>query len=206
MTAPHYIISATGTDIGKTLTSALLMLGLDANYWKPVQCGEPHDRKTVQTLTQLPDARFHVESYVFKAPASPHTAAEIEGVVIDECRLVPPKTPRTLLIEGAGGLMVPLTRGLLMIDFFKSLNAPVILCARTELGTINHTLLSIEALKQRDIPLHGLVFLGKEHPDTMRTILDFSGARQLGHIPPLNDFSPATLRNVFDTNFRKEFF
>ncbi len=202
----QFIITGTGTGIGKTLAAAILMLGLDADYWKPLQSGTPTDTDTVKALTALPASRFHKESYVFKQPLSPHIAAEMEGITIDVANIKAPPTPRSLLVEGAGGLMVPVTRSLLMIDLFKSLGAPVILCARTELGTINHTLLSVEALRARGIPLHGLIFLGPEMKNTRKTILDFTKARMLGHIPVLAEQTPLALKNTFDTAFNKNDF
>jgi dethiobiotin synthetase len=199
----QFIITGTGTGIGKTLTSGMLMLGLDADYWKPLQSGEETDTHYLRQVTNLPAPRFHKEAYAFKMPASPHIAAESEGITIDLNRLKPPQTQRNLLIEGAGGLMVPVTRSLLMIDLFKTFAAPIILCARTELGTINHTLLSVEALAHRRIPLHGIIFLGPENKDTIKTIIDFSKAKLLGHIPVLSEISAATLTATFNSNFKK---
>ncbi len=201
-----WIITATGTGVGKTLTSAILMLGLDADYWKPIQCGMPGDTDTVKELTALPASRFHKEAYCFIHPLSPHRAAEMEGSCMDLSLIQLPRTTRPLLIEGAGGLMVPITRSVLMIDLFGSLQASVILCARTELGTINHTLLSVEALRARGIPLQGIVFLGEDIKDTMRTILDRTSASCLGHIPVLTDTSPCALKRVFDTAFNRDAF
>ncbi len=203
-----FIITGTGTGIGKTLTSAMLMLGLDADYWKPLQSGYGQsgtetDTNTLKKLTQLPASRFHNEAYAFEMPASPHIAAESEGRAVDIAKLKPPHTPRTLLIEGAGGLMVPVTRTVLMIDVFKQMNAPVILCARTELGTINHTLLSVQALKVHGIPLHGIIFLGPENNDTIKTIIDFSMGKLLGHIPTLPEISADTLLDTFNSNFNR---
>jgi dethiobiotin synthetase len=197
----RYVISATGTDVGKTLASAILMSGLDADYWKPIQCGPDKDTKTVRAWTGLPENRFHPEAYDLTHPLSPHRAAEMDDRLIDLNTLEFPPAIRTLLIEGAGGLMVPVTRDRLMIDLFATWQCPVILCARTELGTINHTLLSIEVLKTRRIPLHGLIFLGAENTDTIRTIAGFSHAKILGHIPLLNDFSPSALKEVFAAHF-----
>lgn len=199
----QFIITGTGTGIGKTLASATLMLGLDADYWKPMQSGTPTDTDTIKSITGFPAARFHREAYCFKHPLSPHIAAEMDGISIDITGIKPPATIRPLLMEGAGGLMVPITRSILMIDLFKSLGAPVILCARTELGTINHTLLSVEALRTRGIPLHGIVFLGPEMKDTQTTILAFAKTRQLGHIPVLNSISPDILKQTFHTHFNK---
>ena len=198
-----FIITGTGTGIGKTLASAILMLGLDADYWKPLQSGTPTDTDTVKALTGLPSPRFHAESYAFKNPLSPHIAAEMEGIMLDIANIKAPQTPRPLLIEGAGGLMVPITRSFLMIDLFKQLNAPIILCARTELGTINHTLLSVEALRAHEIPIQGLIFIGPDMNDTMQTILHFTKTKMLGHIPFMEDQTPAALKNLFDTAFKK---
>jgi dethiobiotin synthetase len=199
----QFIITGTGTDVGKTLASAILMLGLDADYWKPIQSGTDTDTKTLRAMTGLPAFRFHREAYCFNAPLSPHRAAEMEGIEIDTHQLKPPQTARTLIIEGAGGLMVPVTRNTLMIDVFKTMALPVILCARTELGTINHTLLSIEALRARSISLHGIIFIGAENPDNIKTIFDFSGAKMLGHIPMLEHFSDANLLHIFHAHFKK---
>ncbi|MBY0428950.1 MAG: dethiobiotin synthase [Alphaproteobacteria bacterium] len=202
----QFIITGTGTGIGKTLTSSILMLGLDADYWKPLQSGTPTDTETVKSLTALPSTRFHPETYAFKHPLSPHIAAEMEGITIDVSRIKPPQTTRPLLMEGAGGLMVPITRNLLMIDLFKSLQAPVILCALTELGTINHTILSVEALRARGIPLLGIIFIGPEMQDTIQTILDFTKTKMLGHIPLLADTSVTSLKNTFNNTFNKNDF
>jgi dethiobiotin synthetase len=202
----RYVISATGTDIGKTLVSSILMPGLDADYWKPIQCGPDKDTQTVRQHTGLPESRFHPEAYDFIHPLSPHRAAEMENRLVDVNNLLPPATVRPLLIEGAGGLMVPVTRDRLMIDLFETWQYPVILCARTELGTINHTLLSLEALRTRRIPLHGLVFLGPDNTDTVRTITGFSHAKILGHIPLLDNLSPAALKAVFAARFHREDF
>lgn len=203
----QYIVTGTDTEIGKTVCSAMLTLALGAQYWKPLQSGiaDGADKETVQQLTQLPDEHFLDELYVLNEPLSPHRSAEIDGVEIDIGKLVIPAV-NNLIIEGAGGLMVPLNRQTLYIDIFKQWNIPVILCARTALGTINHTLLSVEALKARNIPIHGLVFIGEENADNMRTIVEFSGEKLLGHIPALEELNAQNLQNVFDRNFKKEDF
>ena len=202
-----YIITGTDTDIGKTVFSAMLMLGLSASYWKPVQSGlKTVDTRTVQTLTNLPNERFLPELHLLSEPLSPHRAAELDGVTIDPGALEVPDHEGTLLIEGAGGLNVPLTRCTLFIDIFALWNLPVILCARTGLGTINHTLLSIEALKARNIPIHGITFIGDDNPDNMRTIETFSGENALGRLPWLKTLNSRTLLEAFDQNFdRRDF-
>ena len=203
-----YIVTGTDTGIGKTTVAAMLVLALDAVYWKPIQSGteEGTDRQRVQALTQLPDDRLLPERYVLSQPLSPHRAAELDGIEIKAEALVLPAFGRTLVIEGAGGLMVPVTRNKLQIDVFADWSLPIILCARTALGTINHTLLSIEALRGRHMRLHGLIFVGDDNPDNMRTIADFSGARILGHVPRLDRIGRAALLDVFARGFRREDF
>lgn len=198
-----YVVTATGTGVGKTLVSAILTLGLDGCYWKPVQsgAGEGTDTESLRRMTGLPGERFLPEAWVLQAPLSPHRAAELEGVVIDPARLDPPAASRPLVIEGAGGLLVPLDRRTLFADLFARWDLPVILCARTELGGINHALLSIEVMRARGLRLHGVVFLGEDNPDAIQTIGAFSGARRLAHIPPLSDKTPAALRRVFTERF-----
>lgn len=202
------IITGTDTDVGKTVFAAMLMLALEAAYWKPVQCGVEGgvDTKTVQKMTGLPAERFFPEAYVLTEPLSPHRAAELDNVEIDLDALEIPEFSGTLLIEGAGGLNVPLTRTTLNIDLFEMWNLPLILCARTGLGTINHTLLSLEALKSRNIPVHGVAFIGPENPDNIRTIAEFSGARVLGRLPWLDKVDADALNAAFEQNFRLEDF
>lgn len=204
-----FIITGTDTEIGKTVASAMLVQALEYNYWKPVQSGLDDggvDTRRVQKMTNLPDDRFLPEDYVLSEPLSPHRSAEIDGVQIDVENFHVPLAERPLIIEGAGGLMVPLTRKNLFINQFKKWGVPVILCARTGLGTINHTLLSIEALWARDIKIHGLIFIGENNTDNMMTILEFSQEKVLGHIPHLQDINPASLQSCFEENFRIEDF
>ena len=144
------MITATDTDVGKTVFAAALAGAIGACYWKPIQCGleDGGDIARVKALSGLPDDRLLPEVYRFALAASPHRAAEAEGVEIDVARLAPPSVDAPLVIEGAGGLMVPVTRRMLLIDVLATWRIPVILCARTALGTINHTLLSLEALRR----------------------------------------------------------
>jgi dethiobiotin synthase len=203
-----YIVAGTDTGIGKTTVAAMLMLALDALYWKPIQSGitEGTDRQHVQAMTQLPDDRFLPECFVLTQPLSPHRAAELDGVEIQPRALAVPTSDRMLIVEGAGGLLVPITRRKLQIDVFADWRLPLILCARTTLGTINHTLLSIEALHSRRMPLHGLIFIGDDNPDNMLTIVEFSGCRILGHVPRLDRIDRGALLDVFARGFRREDF
>ena len=149
-----FVVTGTDTGIGKTVFAAGLAGALGACYWKPIQAGvDPEgDKETVAALSGLPAERILPEAYRLATPASPHLAARIDGVDIRLDRLALPRVDGPLVVEGAGGLMVPISETMLMIDLFAHWGQPVILCARTALGAINHSLLSIEALRARDVP------------------------------------------------------
>lgn len=203
-----FIVTGTDTEIGKTIFSAALTLALEGTYYKPVQSGleEETDTAKVQRLTGLPDIHFLPEAYKLNTPASPHLSAELDGVEIDCERLAPAaqdltNRPMPLIAEGAGGLLVPLTRDKLTIDAFREWGLPVILCARTSLGTINHTLLSVEALKARNTPIHGIAFIGDENADSERTIIDFAGVKKLGRLPILDEINRDSLAQAFGAHF-----
>jgi dethiobiotin synthetase len=197
------VVTGTDTGIGKTVFSAGLVDLLGGVYWKPVQSGlgEETDSEAVARLGRLPPERILPEAYRLAQPLSPHRAAEIDGVAIDADRLTPPATMLPLVIEGAGGLMVPLDRRRLFIDVFERWRHPVVLCARTALGTINHTLLSIEALRSRSIPLLGIAFIGDEMADTERVIADFGKVRVLGRLPRLDPLTPDALSSAMRSSF-----
>ena len=201
------IVTGTDTDVGKTVVSAMLTLVLDGVYWKPVQAGTEGttDRERVQALTGLGPERFLRERYVLREPLSPHRAAELDGVEINPDTLeLPSEVPSgpRLIIEGAGGVLVPLNRRMLQAELFARWRAPAILCARTSLGTINHTLLSLEALRRHDVPVLGIVFVGEAMPDTERTIAAFGRTKVLGRVPILPVLSAKELRAAFDAGFR----
>ncbi len=198
------VIAGTDTDSGKTVFSAGLVAALDGYYWKPVQAGliGETDSQIVRRLSGLGPNRILAESYRFATAASPHFAAERAGVTIDAATLDIPSTPGPLVIEGAGGLAVPLTRNLLQIDLFARWKAPVILVARTRLGTINHSLLSIEALKRRAIPILGVAFSGDANADNERTICEIGGVKNLGRLPFVDPLDARALRAAFADNFK----
>jgi dethiobiotin synthetase len=192
----RFIVSGTDTDIGKTVFCAGLAGMLGARYWKPVQAGVPGDSETV---AELAGVEIVPEAYRLKMPASPHQAAADEGIAIDPDSLVPPDGP--VVIEGAGGLMVPLTPHTLFIDVFARWKLPLILCARTRLGTINHTLLSIEAVRSRNIPLHGIAFIGEANAESEKIIVEIGKARRLGRLPVIESLAAAALKAAFAANF-----
>lgn len=202
------IVTGTDTGIGKTVFAAALAGALQATYWKPVQCSlaDGGDSARVRELAGLPPGRILPEAYRLAMPASPHRAAEAEGIEISLARLALPEVRGPLVVEGAGGLMVPLNRQTLMIDLFARWRLPVVLVARTALGTINHSLLSIEALNGRNIPILGIAFVGEEMADTERTITEMGNVRRLGRLPRLDALTPATLAAAFAAGFRVEDF
>jgi len=192
----RFVVSGTDTDIGKTIFCAGLCGFLNLPYWKPVQAGEPGDRETV---TELSGVQTWPEAYRLKMPASPHQSAADENIHIDTNALTPPDGP--LVIEGAGGLMVPLTRETLFIDVFARWKLPLILCARTKLGTINHTLLSIEAVRTRGIPLVGVAFIGDANPESESIIAEKGAVKRLGRLRLLAPLTRETLAQSFRENF-----
>jgi dethiobiotin synthetase len=198
------IVSGTDTDVGKTVFSAALAGALDTNYWKPVQAGHEDgtDALRVMELSGLAPERILPERYILNTPASPHYAARLDGITIDDRELLPPPPgKRPLVIEGAGGLMVPVNDDTLFIDIFARWKLPLVLCARTALGTINHSLLSIEAVKHRDIPLLGIAFIGEEQAESERIICKLGGVRRLGRLPHLSPLTRDSLRRAFAASF-----
>jgi dethiobiotin synthetase len=200
---PRFIVTGTDTGVGKTVFAAALAGALDAVYWKPVQAGlqEETDSETVLRLSGLPAERALPEAYRLETPASPHLAAELDGIAIDPAALVLPDTIRPLVVETAGGLLVPLTREVVYIDVIARWRAPVVLCARTTLGTINHSLLSIEALRSRGIALLGIVFTGDENVETERIIVHIGRVPRLGRLPHLAPLTSLSLRTSFALHF-----
>ncbi|WP_018320865.1 dethiobiotin synthase [Bradyrhizobium sp. WSM2793] len=194
------VVTGTDTGIGKTVFSAGLANLLGANYWKPNQAGleGETDTQLVARLGNLSADRIVPESYRLRAPASPHYSAEVDGTRIDVDLLqVPDTRERPLVIEGAGGLMVPLRCDALYIDIFERWRLPVVLCASTALGTINHSLLSIEALRKRHIAILGIAFIGERNAETESAICDIGRVRWLGRLPWLSPLTPDRLQAVF---------
>lgn len=202
------VVTGTDTDVGKTVFAAVLTGALGATYWKPIQSGldDGGDSARVRELSGLPPNRIQPEAYRLKLPASPHRAAEAEGREISLAQLALPRVAGPLVIEGAGGLMVPINRQTLMIDVFAAWRLPVVLVARTSLGTINHSLLSIEALNGRNIPILGIAFVGDEVPDSERTIVEMGNVRHLGRLPRIAPLTRNSLAAAFAEHFRLEDF
>ena len=192
----RFVVTGTDTDMGKTVFAAGLCGLLGARYWKPVQAGVPGDRETV---AELAGVETLAEAYRLKLPASPHQSAAVEGITIDPDALAPPDGD--VIIEGAGGLMVPLTRQTLFLDVFARWQIPLILCARTALGTINHSLLSVAAIRARAIPLQGVAFIGEANEESEGIITELGQVKRLGRLPPVKPLTRENLAAVFAANF-----
>lgn len=197
-----FVVTGTDTGIGKTVFSAALTGALGAHYWKPVQSGleDGADADAVAQLAAIPASRILPEAWRLTEPLSPHRAAELDSVAIDPDALVLPAL-RPLVVEGAGGALVPLTRQVTYADVFARWGLPVIVVARTGLGTINHSLLTIEALRARGVPLHGVAFVGDANPDNEATIAAMGRVARLGRLPRLARLDPASLAGAFAENF-----
>lgn len=174
-----YFVTAIGTDSGKTVVSAILTEMLEADYWKPVQAGFPRDTETVRQLISNRGSRFYNEAYLLKTPASPHAAAALDHIEIALDRLVPPVSNRDLIIEGAGGVLVPLNDQDVVLDMVPHFNANIILVSNLYLGSINHTLLTAEVIKYRGYTVKGIIFNGPSNVASESIILKKTGFRQL---------------------------
>lgn len=201
------VVTGTDTGIGKTVFCAALAGAMGAHYWKPVQAGldEGADRDHVLRLSGLSADRILPDAWRLNTPCSPHRAAEIDGVEIDVEALVPPRHD-PLVIEGAGGALVPVTRQVTYADVFARWGLPVVIVARTGLGTINHSLLTIEALRARGVPILGVAFVGEPVEDSEATICAMGEVKRLGRLPVLPQLSAETLAKAFAANFRTKDF
>ena len=190
-----YFVTGTDTDVGKTVVCSWLMLALDGEYWKPVQAGldGETDEAMVRRLTGLPNERFHDSAYRLKAALSPHEAARREGIAIDINRMMLPRHRRSLIVEGAGGLLVPLNGESFVADLIAKLGLPVILVARSQIGTINHTLLSLEALRARQIEIAGVVINGPANPANRDALANFGRVPIVAELPVFEPLDRASV-------------
>jgi dethiobiotin synthetase len=190
------IVAGIGTEVGKTIASAILVEALEADYWKPVQSGnlEDSDSDIVKDLISNTKTKIHKEAYRLRAAMSPHASAELEGTYIDPQKIIPPQTSNKLIIELAGGVMVPLNQDYLNIHLIQQLKSPVVLVSHYYLGSINHTLLSFEVLKKHHIPILGIIMNGSENPSSKHIILKYTGLRLLGEIKQEMFITQATIQ------------
>lgn len=197
------VVSGTDTGIGKTVLAAAITGHLKARYWKPVQAGleGESDSNVVARLCGLGAGAVLPETYRLTTPCSPHQAAAIDGIRIDPARLALPAGDGPLVVEGAGGVLVPVAPGLLMVDLFGLWGLPVVLAARTTLGTINHSLMSLEALRARGVDVAGIAFIGDANAESERVICAEGGVRRLGRLPWLDPLDSRVLAEAFGANF-----
>lgn len=190
------MVAGIGTDVGKTVVSAVLTHLLQADYWKPFQCGaeEMSDSVTIKNWINIKNQTIHPSAYSFKAPLSPHHAASLESIEINFDLVKIPETKSSLIIEGVGGVFVPLTRQSLSIDLFKEWNCRWIIVSKHYLGSINHTLLTIEALKKISIPILGIIFNGEINHESEAAILNISNLPFLGRLLPEKNLNLQTIQ------------
>lgn len=198
-------VTGTDTGVGKTLLSALLVAALDRKYWKPIQTGtsEGTDRNTIMKWADVPLTRTHAEAFTFAPPVSPHLAAREAGVRIDITGIRRPADPDAIVIEGAGGVLVPINETAYMLDLMRHLQSSVLVATRSTLGTINHTLLTVSALRQAGLDIIGVVMVGEENTENRRAIERYGNAPVIGMIPWLDSIDRTALRTVFDRYFDK---
>lgn len=194
----RYFVTGIGTEIGKTITSAILVEALESDYWKPIQAGELEysDTHKVKDLITNNKSQFYQESYRLKTAMSPHAAAQKENIEIQIDNCIAPQTDNILIIEGAGGLLVPLNDSDCIIDMIPKFNAETILVSQHYLGSINHTLLSVEALQKRGLSIKGIIFNGDENIDTEKIILSKTGLSFLGRIPLLDKINQDSIKTI----------
>lgn len=208
--AKQFFVTGTDTGVGKTMLSALLCVALDGYYWKPIQTGteEDSDSRIVAELAELPPERIIPEAYRFAPAVSPHLAARLAGVQIELGKIPLPVAARNsaLIVEGAGGAMVPINERELMVDLIRHLGLPVLLAARSSLGTINHTLLSLAALRAARVEVAGVVMIGKLNAENLEAIDHFGQVRVLGEIPWMAQLNRISLLEIFATRFDRGFF
>lgn len=197
------LVTGTDTDIGKTVFAAALTRALDGCYWKPVQAGleDGTDAQTVARLAGLPADRVLPEVWRLRTPASPHLAAALDGVEIDADALAIPLCDRPLVVEGAGGALVPLNDRVLFAEVFARWRLPTVVCASPRLGTINHSLLTLEALRSRGVAVLGVAFIGDANPSSEEAIVRFGAVKRLGRLPRLEPLTPESLAEAFSAAF-----
>lgn len=191
----NYFVTAIDTDSGKTIASAIICEALQADYWKPVQAGYPRDLDTVKELVSNDKTTFHKETYLFRTAASPHASSKKEGITIDLEKFKLPDTSNNIVIEGAGGCLVPLNDHDFVIDLISKLECEIVLVSDLYLGSINHTLLTVEAIQKRNLKLKGIIFNGDTNFESERLILQHASLRCLLRIYKEDFITPEIVRN-----------
>ena len=189
-------VTGIGTEVGKTIASSILVENLKADYWKPIQAGELENSDSIKVKNLISNTKsvFHSESYKLKEPMSPHAAAKKDNITIELLKIIPPKTDNHLVIEGAGGVFVPLNKEDCILDIIPKTNSEVVIVSRHYLGSINHTLLTIKALQDRNISIKGIIFSGDENKDTESIIIKMTGIKFLFRINEEIEFNKEIIK------------
>ena len=189
-------VTGIGTEVGKTIASSILVENLKADYWKPIQAGELENSDSIKVKNLISNTKsvFHSESYKLKEPMSPHAAAKKDNITIELLKIIPPKTDNHLVIEGAGGVFVPLNKEDCILDIIPKTNSEVVIVSRHYLGSINHTLLTIKALQDRNISIKGIIFSGDENKDTENIIIKMTGIKFLFRINEEIEFNKEIIK------------
>lgn len=189
-------VTGIGTEVGKTIASSILVENLKADYWKPIQAGELENSDSIKVKNLISNTKsvFHSESYKLKEPISPHAAAERDNITIELLKIIPPKTDNHLVIEGAGGVFVPLNKEDCILDIIPKTNSEVVIVSRHYLGSINHTLLTIKALQDRNISIKGIIFSGDENKETESIIIKMTGIKFLFRINEEIEFNKEIIK------------
>jgi dethiobiotin synthetase len=185
----RYFVTGIGTDVGKTVVSAVLVEALKADYWKPIQSGYPRDLETVRSLVSNSQSVFWPEQHLLQEPASPHQAAHKEGISLTVAGLEVPTHQNDLIVEGAGGVMVPINNQEYMLDLLKTLTDETVVVIRLYLGCINHSLLTLDLLRRHEVKVKGIIFNGNSNSYSEQAILNGAEAPKLLHIPQLDQVS-----------------
>jgi dethiobiotin synthase len=205
-----YFVTGTDTNVGKTVLSALLVTALNAVYWKPLQTGtsEGSDRESVRRWSEAEDERLPEERFRFVPPVSPHLASREAGVQIKLSDFALPQAPQGLpwIVEGAGGVLVPINEREVMRDLIGRIGFPAIVAARTSLGTINHTLLTLAALREANLPICGVALVGEEDRENRRAIEHYGHVRVVGRVPMLERINRAALLDAYEKHFDRQAF
>ena len=189
-----FFLTGTDTEVGKTVICAWLMMHYKYHYWKPIQSGmDSPDIKTIQRITGLDSSFFFSSAYELQQPLSPHESAKRDGIKIELANFLLPRQETKVIIEGAGGILVPINEKHFIVDIIKKLKLPILLVARSGLGTINHTLLTVSELKKRNLPLLGIILNGKRNQSNKEAIEKYSGVSVVSELEPLETLDRKTL-------------
>ena len=189
-----FFLTGTDTEVGKTVICAWLMVHYKCHYWKPIQSGmDSPDTKTIQKITGFDNSFFFPPVYELQQPLSPHESAKRDGIKVELANFLLPRKEMKVIVEGAGGILVPINERYFIVDIIKKLKLPILLVARSGLGTINHTLLTVSELKKRNLPLLGIILNGKRNQSNKEAVEKYSGVSVVSELEPIKTLDRKTL-------------